>query len=260
MRLKDKIALVTGGAAGLGIAIARRLAQEGASVTITDIQGAIGRRAADELGCDFVEQDVASEEGWRQIMGGMEKRRGALHILVNNAGVEGPFDSADPESASLADWQMVNRVNVEGVFLGCRAAIPLIRQSGGGAIINLSSTAALSATPNFLAYGSSKAAVRHLTKSVAMHCARNGSKVRCNSVHPAIVLTPMLRRIAENLGRKRGVSPERVLEDFMSDIPQGEFQEPEDIANATLFLASDEAKHITGLAMVVDGGCTLSAG
>jgi 3(or 17)beta-hydroxysteroid dehydrogenase len=259
-RVAEKIAIVTGGAAGLGAAIARRLVAEGARVTVTDVQADAGRALARELGCDFIAQDVTDEKLWLALIAQVEKQHGALHVLVNNAGIEGPMDNADPETTRLSDWQAIQRVNVEGVFLGCRAAIPALRRAGGGSIINLSSTAGLGATPDYTAYGASKATVRHLTTSVALHCAKNHSKIRCNSVHPGIVLTPMLYRIIENLAKKRDVPTEQVLEEFRSEIPQSEFQEPADVANAVLFLASDEAKHITGLAMVVDGGCMLAFG
>jgi len=259
-RVQEKVALVTGGASGLGAAIIRRLVSEGAKVTITDRQADAGRALGQELGCDFLEQDVTDEKRWEAVIAQVEKRHGALHILVNNAGIEGPLDIADPESTRLSDWQAIQRVNVEGVFLGCRAAIPALRRAGGGAIINLSSDAGLVATPDGVAYGASKAAVRHLTTSVALHCARNGSRIRCNSVHPGVILTPMVHRIIRDLAKKRGVPVEQVLQEFKAEIPQGEFQEPEDIAHAVLFLASDEARHITGLAMVVDGGCLLGRG
>jgi len=259
-RIEDKIALVTGGACGLGAAIAKRLISEGAKVTITDVQTAAGQHRADELGCEFITQDVTHENQWSSVIAQVEGRHGALHILVNNAGIEGPFDIANPENTRLSDWQAIHRVNVEGVFLGCRAAIPALRRAGGGAIINLSSTAGLGATPDFTAYGASKAEVLHLTQSVALHCAKSGSKIRCNSVHPGVILTPMLQRIIEDIAKKRGVSAEHVLQEFKSAIPQGEFQEAEDIAHAVLFLASDEAKHITGLAMVVDGGACWDLG
>ena len=179
---------------------------------------------------------------------------------MNIAGIAGPVDIADPENTRLSDWQAIHRVNVEGVFLGCRAAIPVLKRAGGGSIVNMSSTAGLVATPDYTSYGASKGAVRHLTKSVALHCARNGSRIRCNSVHPGIILTPMLHRIVEDQVRKRGLSAEQVLQEFKAEIPQGEFQEPEDVANAVLFLASDEARHITGLEMLVDGGCMLGFG
>jgi 3(or 17)beta-hydroxysteroid dehydrogenase len=259
-RLLNKVAVVTGGAAGLGAAIVRRLKSEGAAVIVTDIQLDAGQRLADELGCFFLKQDVTDETQWESVIGHVEKHYGALHVLVNNAGIEGAFDIADLERATLSDWRAIHRVNLEGVFLGCRAAVPALRRAGGGAIINLSSTAGLVATPDFVAYGSSKAAVRHLTMSVALHCARNGSRIRCNSIHPGIVLTPMLYRIIDDLAKKRGVPAEEILREFKSEIPQGEFQEPDDVAHAVLFLASEEARHITGIELVVDGGCMLGRG
>jgi len=253
-RVQAKVVLVTGGASGLGAAIVRGLAAEGARVILSDVQADAGQKLALELGCEFLTQDVADESRWEAVIRHVEERYGGLHVLINNAGIEGPFDKADPENTRLADWQAIHRVNVEGVFLGCRAAIAALRRAGGGSIINVSSTAGLGATPDFAAYGASKAAVLHFTKSVALHCARNGSGIRCNSIHPGIILTPMLHRIIEDLAKKRGVTTEAIREQFRSAIPQGEFQEPQDVVNAVLFLASDESRHITGLAMVVDGG------
>lgn len=256
-RVRDKIAIVTGGAAGLGEAIVRCLVKEGATVTITDIQENAGQALADDLGCDFLQQDVTDEIQWEALIKQVEAKHGGLHILVNNAGIEGPMDHTTPENTRLSDWQHIHRVNVEGVFLGCRVAIPTLRKSGGGAIINMSSVAALGPTPDYTAYGASKAAVRHLTQSVAMHCAKDGSKIRCNSVHPGIILTAMLHRIIEDTAKNKGISYEQSMDEFKAMIPQGEFQNPEDIAHAVLFLASDEAKHITGTKLVVDGGGTM---
>ncbi|MFL6601923.1 MAG: glucose 1-dehydrogenase [Steroidobacteraceae bacterium] len=258
-RVRDKVAIVTGGAAGLGAAIVRRLVNEGARVLITDIQNDAGRRLADELGCDFLNHDVTDEAKWESVVAHAQERYGALHILVNNAGIEGSLDINTPENTRLCDWQTVHRVNVDGVFLGCRAAIPALRRSGGGAIVNMSSTAALVAMAEFTAYGASKAAVRHLTRSVALHCAKDRSKIRCNSVHPGPILTPMLHRLIAATAETRGVSVDQVMNELRSTIPQGEFPLPEDIASAVLFLVSDEALHITGLAMVVDGGSTVTA-
>lgn len=256
--LTKSTAIVTGAASGLGAAIAERLAREGARIVLTDIQRETGGELAGRLGCEFIAQDVTLEKGWNGLIAHVMSRYGSLRILVNNAGVEGPFEAADPESTSLADWQRVHRVNVEGVFLGCRAAIPALRASGGGAIINISSTAALGATPDFVAYGASKAAVRHLTRSIALHCARNGSRITCNSVHPGVVLTPMLLRIADELAKKHQSSRAAELERFKAAIPQGEFQEADDVAAAVAFLASAEAGHVTGTALVIDGGITLA--
>ncbi|GFE90802.1 glucose 1-dehydrogenase [Steroidobacter agaridevorans] len=256
-QLQERVAIVTGGAMGLGSAIVRRLAAEGARTVITDIQVAAGEQLASELGGCFIEHDVTDENRWDTVVRAVEDRFGRVDFLINNAGVEGPPpERANPENTRLSDWQAVHRVNVEGVFLGCRATLPALRRAGGGAIINMSSTAGLCGTPDYIAYGASKAAVWHLTKSVALHCARNGSKIRCNSVHPALVLTPMVERIIADTAAARGTSTEDVTKEFTSLIPQREFQTLDDIAAAVLFLTSDEARHITGLAMTVDGGCS----
>lgn len=255
-RLDHKIALVTGAAAGLGKAIAQRLAAEGARVVITDVERDLGRVTAEQLGLTFYEQDVTDESHWITVIDQIMAQHGALHILVNNAGIEGSLDASNPEHIKLSDWRAVHRVNVEGVILGCRIAIPAMRRSGGGAIVNLSSIASENPGPNSVAYGASKAAVRHITTSVAVHCARTASSIRCNSVHPGIALTAMVRRCAEAVAKQRGTSTEEVLAEMKASIPQGVFTEPEDVANAVLFLASDEAKHITGAKLMVDGGYT----
>lgn len=251
-RAQDKVAMVTGGASGIGEAIARRLVEEGAKVVITDIQVTLGQQLANELGCDFFEQDVTDETRWESVISEIEQKHDSLHILINNAGIDGQFEQSDPENTSLTDWQTIQRINVEGVFLGCKTSIPALRRSGGGSIVNLSSIAALKAMPMFTAYGASKSAVRHLTKSVALHCASNGSNIRCNSVHPGPILTPMVERTIDNIARARNISREEVLEEWKS--PQGDFVVPEDIASAVMFLVSEESKHITGIKLVVDGG------
>jgi 3(or 17)beta-hydroxysteroid dehydrogenase len=256
-RLDHKITLVTGGASGLGAAISRRLSREGAMVVITDMQVEAGQVLAAELHGEFIEQDVTNEEQWGKIIAEIEKRHGALHILVNNAGITGPMDHVTPETTTLADWRRIHQVNVEGVFLGCRAAIPALRRAGGGVIINMSSIAALVPMPDGMAYGASKSEVRHITKSVALHCAKDGSKIRCNSIHPGNILTSMLEKAMAGVAKRRGVRYEQIVQEFKSESPQGEFQEPEDIANAVLFLVSDEAKHITGIKLAVDGGMAL---
>lgn len=256
-RVQGKVALVTGGGSGLGAGIARRLAEEGATVVVGDIQAEAGAAIAAEVGGHFIQQDVTDEDRWNEVVAEIEERFGRLDILVNNAGIEGPFDAANPENFRLTDWQAVQRVNVEGVILGCRAAIPLLTRSGGGSIVNMSSVAGLGPTPGWIAYGASKATVRHLTRSIAVHCGKSGSKIRVNSVHPGEILTPMFIRICEELGRQRGVTGQEVMDEIRIDrIPQQEFQEPEDIANAVLFLSSDEAKRITGVGLAVDGGQT----
>lgn len=253
-RLDDKVALVTGGASGLGKAVAERLTSEGARVVITDLQVTLGEATAAEFGCDFLAQDVTDEMQWSRIIGEIKRRHGRLQILVNNAGITGPMDAVSPEDTRLADWRRIFAVNVEGVFLGCRAAIPAIHASGGGSIVNISSIAGLSATPYGTAYGASKATVRQLTKSVAQHCVERQLKIRCNSVHPGNVRTPLWEKQAEENARKRGISLEVFVEQNRSAIPMGEFTQPQDIAAAVAFLASEDSRHMTGAKLIVDGG------
>lgn len=253
-RLDQKVAVVTGGAAGLGKAIAQRLAAEGARIVITDAQRGLGEAAAKECGFVFPEQDVCDEAQWIEIVAEIEKRLDRLNILVNNAGVLGAMDST-PETASLLDWRKIFAVNVEGVFLGCRAAIPAMRRAGGGSIVNLSSMADRLALPRSMAYGASKAAVRHMTRSIAQHCAEQQLNIRCNSVHPGVVRTPMVNSSLEEIATSRGVSLERVAAESRSRIPLGDFTHAEDVAAAAAaFLASDDARHVTGSALLVDGG------
>jgi 3(or 17)beta-hydroxysteroid dehydrogenase len=253
-RLAQKVALVTGGASGLGKAIAQRLARDGASVVITDVDRAIGVSTASTNGLIFLEQDVCEETHWTEVLGEIEKRFSRLDILVNNAGILGPMNAVTPEDTPLEVWRRIFAVNVEGVFLGCRSVIPAMRRSGGGSIINISSIAGLRATPYATAYGASKAAVRQLTKSVAQHCAERKLNIRCNSVHPGDVRTPLWDKAAEEMARIRQIPIEEIIEDGRTDSPMGEFTLPEDIAAAVAFLASDEARHITGTKLIVDGG------
>ncbi|MDA5192531.1 glucose 1-dehydrogenase [Govanella unica] len=253
-RVSGKVAIVTGGASGLGAAIATMLVREGAEVVITDIQDDAGKALAEKLGCTFLHQDVAEEARWPEVIAAVKTQFGGLHILINNAGFEGPLDAVSPENTRLADWQRIHRVNVEGVFLGCRAAIPVMRESGGGSIVNMSSIGALVATPFLSAYGASKAAVRQFTTSVALHCAETGSRIRCNSVHPGQIRTPMLDKLFRDTGERHGITTAEAETAFLGRIPLKEFGEPDDIAYAVLFLASDESKHVTGAQIVVDGG------
>jgi NAD(P)-dependent dehydrogenase (short-subunit alcohol dehydrogenase family) len=171
-------------------------------------------------------------------------REGALHGLVNNAGIAGPFP-ATFETETLEQWRRMLSINVEGVFLGCKYGVPALRQSGGGSIVNLSSLAALLGTPDLSAYGASKGAVRQFTKTVAMDCARKGYKVRCNSVHPGVIMTPM----------GEGILPtDKARERARQRIPIGVFGAPEDIAYGILYLISDESRFVTGTELVIDGG------
>lgn len=253
-KLKSKVALVTGGASGLGKAIAQRLVADGASVVTTDIQLELGQATALEGGFMFLEQDVCDETQWSEIMRQVEERYGRLDILVNNAGILGPMDAINPENTRFADWKKVFAVNVDSVFLGCREAIPAMRKAGGGSIVNISSIAGLLATPYATAYGATKATVRQLTKSVAQHCAQERLNIRCNSVHPGNVLTPLWIKQAEENAQVRGIAVEDIIAEAESSNPMGDLTVPEDIAAAVSFLASEDARHITGEKLIVDGG------
>jgi 3(or 17)beta-hydroxysteroid dehydrogenase len=253
-KLDQKTALITGGASGLGRAIAQRLASEGAYVVITDIDPKLGRSTATECGFTFVEHDVCDEAQWSHVIRHVEELRGSLDILVNNAGIVGPIDAVNPENSRLVDWKKIFSVNVEGVFLGCRGAIQAMRRSGGGSIINISSVAALLATPYATAYGASKAAVRQITKSVAQYCAQDRLNIRCNSVHPGDVRTPLWNKMAEDSAAARGIPVEDVIAEGRAACPMGDFTRVEDIAAAVSFLSSDDARHVTGTKLIVDGG------
>jgi 3(or 17)beta-hydroxysteroid dehydrogenase len=253
-RLDNKTAIVTGGASGIGKAIAARFIEEGARVTITDVNDSLGENTADEIGATFLKQDVTDEQTWKDLLNTVYKDTGCLHILVNNAGIPDKEGEDNPEQTTLESFNRIMAVNAGGVFLGCKYSIPLIAQSGGGSIINMSSIAALVATPFLTAYGASKAAVWQMSKSVAIHCAEQGKGVRCNTIHPGQIVTPMLEGLFEEVGNAVGQPANTMRAEFIKKIPMGEFGEPEDIANTALFLASDESRHITGQEIVVDGG------
>lgn len=252
-RFQGKVAVVTGGASGLGRAIAERLAAEGATVVVADLLKPDGELRP---GMEFVRNDVTNESGWAALIGDIRSQHGGLHVLVNNAGITGPIDASNPETTRLEDWQAVQQVNVEGVVLGCRAAIPLLAESGGGAIINMSSVASINPAPETMAYGASKAAVTHITRSVAVYCGRKGYGIRCNSVHPGIVLTPLFLRAAEQQAARERRTTDEVIARYRRRTITGDLQTVDDVASAVLFLASDAAAQITGTQLVVDGGMT----
>ena len=245
-RVADKVVLVTGAGSGIGRATARLLANEGATVIVSDIDRAGGLETVRQIGgkARFEEHDTAQEADWMRIIDGILEREGKLNGLVNNAGIAGPFP-ATFETETVEQWQKILSINVQGVFLGCKHSVQALRQSGGGSIVNTSSLAAFLGTPDLSAYGASKGAVRQFTKTVAMDCARKGYKVRCNSVHPGIIMTPM----------GEGILPdEKKRERMRKMIPVGEFGAPEDIAYGILYLISDESRFVTGSELVIDGG------
>jgi NAD(P)-dependent dehydrogenase (short-subunit alcohol dehydrogenase family) len=253
-RLKGKTALVTGAARGIGAAIARAFVDEGAFVYITDINHERGRRLSIELGplAEYQPLDVREEQAWVEAMRKMELAGKKLDILVNNAGITG-FESGvvnhDPEHASLEDWHAVHRTNLDGVFLGCKYAIAAMRPARRGSIINISSRSGLVGIPSGAAYASSKAAVRNHTKTVAVYCAEQGLDVRCNSIQPAAILTPMWEPMLGE-GQDRAAR----MEAFVKETPLQRFGAPEEVAALAVLLASDEATYITGAEFNIDGG------
>ena len=256
-RAEGKITIVTGGASGIGRACGQRLAEQGAKVRLLDRNAKDGKKAVEAMDQDdvsFMELDVQEEDAWRNAISDVVSEFGGLDILVNAAGIFMRGPEHNPETASLADWRSVHAVNMEGVFLGCKHAMPAMRDSGGGSIVNISSIAGLRASAHAAAYGASKSGVRQFSKSVAHHCARRDYRIRCNSIHPGSVETPMgqhaMRGVAATLeeGRER----------YRNGIPLKEIGEPDDIAYAVLYLASDEAKYVTGQELTVDGGIMMS--
>ncbi len=250
-RVEDKIALITGAAQGLGAETARLLVAEGARVVLTDINVDGARQTAEEInaqGSDKAvafEQDVSSESGWQQTIEATREQFGGLNILVNNAGI-GSIGSVEDES--LETWQRVHDVDLNSVFLGCKYGIPLMAESGAGSIVNVSSISGIIAGHNLAAYNSAKAAVRHLSKSVALHCAHERNNIRCNSVHPAFIDTPILDGLVDCTDR------DAALEKLGRQIPLGRIGRPEDVAFAVLYLASDESQFVTGSEIRIDGG------
>lgn len=248
LRLSGKICVVTGAARGIGRAIAARFRDEGGEVIVTDIDESGGARTADELGARFIKLDVRREEDWRAL----GELVPTADVVVNNAGVTGFEDGPvahDPEHASLADWHAVHRVNLDGTFLGCRYAIAAMKARGTGSIINISSRSGLVGIPLAAAYASSKAAVRNHSKTVALYCAQQGWKIRCNSIHPAAILTPIWEPM---LGT--GDDREARMAALVADTPLKRFGLPEEVAAIAAMLAADEATYITGAEFNIDGG------
>lgn len=254
MRLKDKVALVTGAGRGIGAAIARAFANEGARVVVSDIDDDSGSERVRALAGRgrFARLDVREEAQWVDVCADLMRTEGRLDILVNNAGITGfeaGFVAHDPEHARLEDWRAVHATNLDGVFLGCKHAIRVMRARGEGSIINISSRSGLVGIPAAAAYASSKAGVRNHTKSVALYCAQQGLRIRCNSIHPAAILTPMWEPML-------GSGPEREanMAMFVQDTPLRRFGTPEEVAAVAVLLASDESAYITGAEFNIDGG------
>jgi 3(or 17)beta-hydroxysteroid dehydrogenase len=249
-RVQDKIALVTGAASGIGLATVELLAREGARVVVGDVDRAAGDRAAAAIGprAAFHKLDVTREDDWVATLDLVAAEFGRLDILVNNAGV---VLMKNIEETGLEEWRSLMAVNLDGVFLGCKHAVRVMKERGGGSIINMSSIAGMIGHVSLAAYCASKGGVRLLTKSVALHCARRGYNIRCNSVHPSFADTPMLDAMIA-IGR----DPAKMRESLTAAAPLGRVAQPGEIAKMILFLASDDSAFTTGAEFVIDGGMT----
>lgn len=256
-RMEGRIAIVTGGASGIGRACAERLAAEEAIVVVTDIQDQLGAEVVDAINgaggvAEYLPHDVTDEAAWARVVAHTVDRHGGLHVLVNNAGIGIGGSILD---MTLEEWRRQQAINLDGVFLGIKHCIPAMRDAGSGSIINMSSVAGLKGAPNLSAYNATKGGVRLFTKGVALECAQQGWPIRVNSVHPGVIDTPIWTK----------VNPEFLAEgenavdvDAMAamGVPMGKAGRPLDIANGVLFLASEDSSYMTGTELVIDGGMT----
>ena len=249
-RLDGKVALVTGGASGLGACSARLMAQEGAKVVVTDIAEEGARQVVSDIGdaAHFIPLDVTSEEQWIKAIAGAAVHFGALHVIVNSAGIG---LSKTVEDIELEEWRKVHAIDLEGVFLGCKHGVTEIKKhtgNVGGSIINISSISGIIAGANMAAYNSAKGGVRLLSKSVALHCAKSGYNIRCNSVHPTFIDTPILDKYRDRFGN------EVMQQKLGRQVPLGRLGGAEEVGWPIVFLASDESSFMTGSEVVIDGG------
>lgn len=249
-RLAGKIAIITGAAKGLGEADARMFAREGATVILTDVDRDAGAALAAEIGgkAEFHYHDVRHEAEWKALIDDVVARHGRLDVLVNNAGV---VTLGNIETQTTEDYRFIMAVSADGTYFGCKYAVLAMKETGGGSIINMASIASIVGEPSVAAYSSAKGAIESLTRSVAVHCANNKYNIRCNSVHPAGMLTPMVEAV---LRQAQGVADDEPLP------PGPQLGEPDDIANTVLFLASDESKYISGAAIRVDSAKSVVEG
>lgn len=253
-RLQNKIAIITGGSKGLGEANARLFALEGATVIITDIDEKNGNKVANDIGAaaTFYKQDVRDEEGWKSLIDQVVRDNGKLDILVNNAGV---VEAGTIETQKTEDYRFVMAVSVDGTFFGSKYAIAAMKKTGGGSIINMASIASIQGAPNVIAYSAAKGAVESMTRTIAAHCATHKLGIRCNSIHPSAIMTPMVQNIREKMAAGK------VIESKKSKVIEGnKIGDPIDIANTVLFLASDDSKFINGAQIRVDNGISIVSG
>lgn len=254
-RVADKVAIITGAASGIGRSCALRLAEEGATVVVTDIQDDLGAEtvaAVQDRGgtAEYLHHDVTQEPAWRDVVSAVVSKHGGLHILVNNAGIGIGGSIVD---MALADWQRQQAINLDGVFLGVKHSIPAMRDSGSGSIINMSSVAGLKGAASLAAYNATKGGVRLFTKGVALECANNQWPIRVNSVHPGLIDTPIWTKLNAEFQEdgSHEIDPAALA---AVSVPGGRLGSPFDVANGVLFLASDDSSYITGTELVIDGG------
>ncbi len=249
-RVAGKVAIVTGAASGLGRADALALAREGATVVITDINEKAGREIEAEINSRransalFLVQDVSSESRWQEVLAETKRRFGGLHVLVNNAGM---VVIGTPESATLEQFRRHLTVMTDSVFLATKYALPIMKDSGGGSIINMCSTATHLGYPVFYAYSAAKGAVRSMTKAIAVHCQMNKYHIRCNSIHAGAIETPMVAQASKELGMEMSA---------YEQAPWG-LGKPEDVANLVVYLASEESRFVNGTEILIDNALTV---
>jgi NAD(P)-dependent dehydrogenase (short-subunit alcohol dehydrogenase family) len=247
MRLSGKTALITGGASGLGAEIARHYVREGAHVILADIDAEAGQALAVELGgaARFDHLDVTQEADWAAVFA----RLGTLDVLVNNAGIT---TLGSIEDVTLDQFRHEFDIDVVGTFLGCKAGVAKMKSTGGGSIINMSSMCGVKAQADLVAYNAAKAAVTHMTKSVALHCAKSGYGIRCNSVHPGAIHTPIIDKVMA-----QSPDPDALYAGFVASHPVGRLGTPAEVAAICVYLAADESAFTTGAEFRIDGGSSL---
>ena len=246
-RFKGKLGVISGGASGMGAETARHYAKEGGSVITIDIDEEGGNRVSEEIGesCEFVKVDVTKEEDWNDLETRLGERFYKITNVVNAAGISEP---ATIEDETVEHWDRVHAINGTSVFLGCRFAVKAMKQNGGS-IVNFSSSLATRPKPFVLSYNYSKAGVLVITRTVALHCAEKGYKIRCNAVQPGAINTPMMQRYVD-----AAEDPQQQLADFAASHPMNRVGEPEEVVSAVLYLCSDDSSYTTGDSISVDGG------
>lgn len=249
-RLDNKVAIITGGAMGLGAADSTLFAKEGAKVILTDVASDEGQKIADEIGATFLQQDVTDEERWKEVIAETVNLHGKLDILVNNAGI---VEVGDPENQTTAEYRKTMAVHMDSTFFGCKYSIPVMAETGGGSIVNMCSIASVQGESYVAAYCAAKGAIEAYTRAVAVHCGLKKNGVRCNSIHPSGIATPMVASVPDKMNAKFGASPNQ-------DAPVSKTGEPIDIAYAALYLASDESKFMNGAQLRVDNAMSVVSG